>query len=269
MKKALSLLFFIALFLLPVSADTPPQAPPEFYFARMMYSGGRGGRFGFRSAPLENFTCADLARGEGGFGGGWMTDYPAADCKFMWGVERLTGIHVYKEKPVTISIMDPKVFEYPYLYIVEPGQMYLSDEEAVKLREYLQRGGFLHIDDFWGLEEAANLIEQMEKVFPDRAVQPVPLTHEIFHTFFDVDTVMQIPNVGNGCNGGPTWERSSDTRPRVLGISDDNQRLMVMITYNSDLGDAWEWMDRPCYPEMYSGQAYRMGINFIIYAMTH
>jgi hypothetical protein len=80
---------------------------------------------------------------------------------------------------------------------------------------------------------------------------------------------MQIPNVSNGCNGGRTWEQPSETEPMIFGISDDDNRLMALITYNSDLGDAWEWMDNPCYPEMYSGQAYRMGINFIIYAMSH
>jgi hypothetical protein len=80
---------------------------------------------------------------------------------------------------------------------------------------------------------------------------------------------MQIPNVTNGCNGGRTWEQSSEIEPMIFGISDDVGRLMVLITYNSDLGDAWEWMDLPCYPEKYSGQAYRMGINFMIYAMSH
>jgi hypothetical protein len=80
---------------------------------------------------------------------------------------------------------------------------------------------------------------------------------------------MQIPNRGNGCNGDFTWESRDDIHPRLFGISDDNNRLMVVVTYNSDLGDAWEYMDLECYPEIYSGQAYRMGINFMIYAMTH
>jgi hypothetical protein len=75
--------------------------------------------------------------------------------------------------------------------------------------------------------------------------------------------------VSRACNGQPTWEQASETDPMIFGISDDTGRLMVLITYNSDLGDAWEWMDNPCYPEKYSGQAYRMGINFIVYAMSH
>ena len=80
---------------------------------------------------------------------------------------------------------------------------------------------------------------------------------------------MQIPNRGNGCAGGRTWEEPDEINPGIFGISDDSGRLMVIVTYNSDLGDAWEYMDLPCYPETYSGQAYRMGINFMVYAMTH
>ena len=272
MKKTLSVLFFIVVLFSGAWADGQSDLAPEYFYTRVIYTGhGRGGfgrGFG-RPAPLQGFKCSDLAPGEGGYGGGWMTDYPASDCKFMWGVERLTGIRVFREAPHPMEIMDSKLFDFPYLYIVEPGQMYLSQEEADRLREYLTRGGFLHVDDFWGLEELENFLEQIEKVFPDRELKELPLTHEIFHTFFDIDTVMQIPNVSNGCNGGPTWERASDIKPRVFGMSDNKDRLMMVVTYNSDLGDAWEHMDVACYPEKYSGQAYRMGVNFIVYAMTH
>jgi hypothetical protein len=168
-----------------------------------------------------------------------------------------------------MELTDPNIFDFPYLYIVEPGQMILGTEEAARLREHLLRGGFLHVDDFWGVYQLENFAEQMEKVFPDRQIEAVPLTDEIFHTFFDIDTVMQIPNVNNGCSGGRTWESPTDIQPRILGIRDDKGRLMVIVTYNSDLGDAWEHMDVECYPEKFSGQAYRMGINFIIYSMTH
>ena len=168
-----------------------------------------------------------------------------------------------------MELLDPHIWDFPYIYIVEPGQMTLSPEEAARMREFLLRGGFLHADDFWGLYQLENFRRQMAKVFPERTLEPIPLSHEIFHTFFDVDKVMQIPNVNNGCYGGRTWESASDTEPRILGIKDDTGRIMVLATYNSDLGDAWEHMDVACYPEKFSGQAYRMGINFIIYAMSH
>ena len=115
----------------------------------------------------------------------------------------------------------------------------------------------------------------MHKVFPDRQLQELPPTHEIFHTFYDIGEVLQVPNVRNGewytQSGGqsPTWERNDDIKPRVFGISDDRGRLMVLVTYNSDLGDAWEWMDDPEYPALFTGYAYRLGMNSIIYAMSH
>src|SRR3989449_6358302 len=165
MKKALSLLFLFVVLLFRVLADTsPPGTEPEYYYTRVMYSGvgtpERGGPFPMRYEPLRDFKCSDLERGEGGMGGGWVTDYPASDCKFMWGVERLTGISVYRDAPHPMDLMDPNLFDYPYLYIVEPGQMYLSEEEGGRLREYLQRGGFLHVDDFWGLEQLEHFLEQ-------------------------------------------------------------------------------------------------------------
>lgn len=277
--RTLALVLLGILAVLPVLGDTPPSdVPPEFYFTRLIYSGGGFGGFGGFGGRNDGLSgtserlCSTLAAGEGGGGGrgAWATDYPASDCKFMWGVERLTGIRVYDRSPHSVAIMDPELFKFPYIYAVEVGRgMNLSDEEAARLREYLTRGGFLHIDDFWGPSERANFEYQMQKVFPDRTIEEVPLSHEVFHAFFDVNQIIQIPNIGNGRRGGRTWEDDRETEPKIFGISDDSGRLMVVVTYNSDLGDAWEWMDDPDYPEPFSSQAYRMGINFIIYAMTH
>jgi Domain of unknown function (DUF4159) len=274
MRRALCGVFVIVVLLSGGFAGTPPPGTePEYYYTRVMYTGvgtpERGGPVPIRYRPDPDFKCSDLSPGEGGGGGGWRTDYPASDCKFIWGVERLTNVAAYREAPHPMELMDPRIFDFPYLYIVEPGQMHLSKQEASRLREFLLRGGFLHFDDFWGLYQLENFADEMQKVFPDRKLQLLPLADEIFHTFFDIDKVMQIPNVNNGCYGGRTWESPTDTAPRILGIKDDTGRLMVVATYNSDLGDAWEHMDVPCYPVALSGQAYRMGINFVIYAMTH
>ncbi len=276
-KTALLMLFlFLArvLFVVisAVLADSSTDVP-EFYFTRLVYSQNRilHGRFRpFTMPKPEPYHCPEFG-GRNFFppqGWGWATDSPGADCKFMGAIHRLTGMHVY-ENPNYIEIMDDNLFKFPYTYIVEPGQMYFSNLEAARLREYLLRGGFLHLDDFWGLRQKANLETELKKVFPDRSIEPLPLSHEIFHTFFDIDKIIQIPNQGNGCYGGPTWEQPDDTEPRIYGISDDKGRLMVVITYNSDLGDAWEFMDLACYPEKYSGQSIRLGLNFMIYAMTH
>ena len=276
------LLLGLILLVMPVFSDDGPKPSdpqPEFFFTRVAYTDiwGRG--------PAGNETTNDLFKrfpdSPNGFrfffgraAGAWMTDSWDADYKYMWGIQRLTNVRLYME-PHPLPILSPELFQFPYIYGVEVGQMELSDEDAQRLREYLLRGGFWHCDDFWGLWQLAQFRRQMVKVFPDRPLQELPMTHEIFHAFFDINKVIQVPNVRNGeiwkLSGGrtPTWEQPDDTQPRVFGISDDNGRLMVLVTYNSDLGDAWEWMDDPNYPAEFTGYAYRFGMNSIIYAMTH
>jgi hypothetical protein len=277
MKTALTVFLaglFATAFVLPLMADTGSESNPEFYFTRLIYSGGGRNFYSAQSSPKlgTERTCESLARGEGGGGGGgsWATDYPASDCKFMWGVERLSNIRVYDRTPHSVAIMDPELFKYPYVYVVEAGRgMGLSNEEVARLREYMLRGGFMHFDDFWGLGEKENVEYQLGRIFPEYPIKELDIRHEVFHAFFDVDRVMQIPNIRVGRSGGPTWERNDDKEPHIYGITDEKGRLMTVITYNSDLGDAWEWMDDPQYPEMYSSQAYRMGLNFIVYSMSH
>jgi hypothetical protein len=257
-----------------VAADTPDDDhAPEFYFTRLIYRQNPILHGYFRPYTMRNpgpYHCPEFG-GKNFFppqGWGWATDSPGADCKLMGAIHRLTGQHVYPN-PNYLEIMDPDLFKYPYSYIVEPGQMYFSKEEAARLREYLLRGGFLHLDDFWGLLQKENLETELGKVFPDYPIQEIPLTHPIFHTFFDIDEIIQTPNEYQGCVGGRTWEQPSDTKPRIYGIFNSDGRLMVAITYNTDIGDAWEFMDLKCYPEKYSGYAIRVGLNFMIYAMTH
>jgi len=280
-KKAIALLLLIlsagaSLLALPQVVDDPEDQAPTFYFTRLVYTenpfgGGRRRNNATMATPSVQFRCPEF--GGGSFfpyqGWGWATDYPGGDCKFMGSIHRLTGIRVHPD-PNVMEILDKDLYKFPFVYAVEVGGMYLGKEDADRLREYLLRGGFLHVDDFWGPDEFANFEEQVAKVFPDRKLERLPLTHPVFHTFFDIDSVMQIPNRGNGCrDDGETWEDNRDRNPAVLGISDDSGRLMVLVTYNSDLGDAWEYMDLPCYPVKFSGMAYRMGLNFMIYAMTH
>jgi hypothetical protein len=256
---------FVAIFVL---ADTPSDNIPEFFFTRLAYS--ENGSRGFGRFVPKNFRCPEF--GGGNFfpqqGVGWSMDSPGADCKYMGGIQRLTNLHVYPN-PNMIRITDPDLFQYPYAYMVEPGGLDLTDEEVLSLREYLLRGGFLHADDFWGLREKANFEYELRRVLPEYRMEVLPLSHEVFHTFFDIDQIIQIPGERAGCLGGRTYEVPDDRDPRIYGISNEKGRLMVVVTYNSDLGDAWEYMDEACYPEKYSGQAYRLGMNFIVYAMTH
>jgi Domain of unknown function (DUF4159) len=276
--RAITLVCLICVVLPAFSNDGPgsknADPHPEFYFTRVMYTDvyGRGPRLGVPSTDFEHgHSLGDrLSR----FYGRWMTDTWDADYQYMWGIQRLTNARI-SMKPHPMEIMDPALFDYPYLYAVEPGYMDLSQKEAERLREFLLRGGFLHVDDFWGLAEWNNLARNMRMVFPDRQFVDLPLSHEIFHTFFDIDQILQPPNDGLGrqytYSGGRTrtWERPDDTAPHVRGISDDNGRLMVVATHNADLGDAWEWMDDPDYPSKFTTYAYRFGMNSIIYALTH
>jgi len=222
----------------------------EFVFARLQYGSG-----------LANY------RGFGGRGS-WSVDWPEADSHFMLGVDRLSNIRIVLDDYVSVAPLDPALFDYPLVYAVEVGQWYLSQEEADRLRQYLERGGFLVVDDFWGTYEWNDFYGQLAKIFPDREVEEVPLSHPIFHSFYDIDEILQVPNISNARRGGPTWEGDGYT-PHALAIFDDARRPMVMINYNTDLGDAWEHADDPSYPHLYSGFAYRMGINFIVYSMTH
>ena len=246
----------------------PADGAPEFYFTRIAYT--EDGYRGFGRFLGNRYVCPEF--GGGNFfppqGLGWSMDSPGADCKFMGGVHRLTGLNVFPN-PNMVELTDEELFKYPYAYMAEVGGMDLTPQEVKNLRQYMLRGGFVHVDDFWGGYEKGNFMQQMKRVFPEYSFEVLPLSHGVFHTFFDVDEIIQVPGEGAGCGGGRTWEQPDDTEARIYGLKDDKGRLMMVLTYNSDLGDAWEYMDEACYPAKYSGQAYRLGLDFMIYAATH
>ena len=129
-------------------------------------------------------------------------------------------------------------------------------------------GGFLVIDDFWGSWEWQNFESEILRVLPGHAIEERDVDHPLFSSFYDIDEIRQVPGFGRGTRGGPTWERDGRV-PHVRGIFDEHRRLMVVINFNTDLGDAWEWAENPYYPLMYSTYAYEMGVNMIVYAMSH
>jgi hypothetical protein len=212
-----------------------------FYFTRAIYSGWRGYS--------------------------WAIDYPEADQHFVFGLRRLTRIDAYElENPVRLDV--PELRRYPFLYALEVGRMSLSEPEARGLRDYLLAGGFLVIDDFWGSREWANFESDIGRVLPGYPIVDIPLDHELLRIFYRIEELVQVPNVGSGMRGGPTWEQDGFV-PTLRGIYDDDGRLMVVINWNTDLGDAWEHADNPYYPLKFSNFAYRMGVNLVIYGMTH
>ena len=225
-----------------------PLPMHEFYFTRAAYSSGGGG---FRRWRRQS----------------WRTDYPKSDRQFLIVAERLTGLDMFMEEHPRL-LTDEHLNRFPFLYALEVGGMSMTPEEATALREYLLRGGFLVVDDFWGTYEWEIFEYEMQKVLPEFPIVDVPLDHEIFHTFYDIDEIIQVPNVNNGVRGWRTHERDG-YEPYVKGIFDEEGRLMVIINWNTDLGDAWEWAENPYYPLRYSTYAIQMGVNFIIYAMSH
>ncbi len=234
-----------------VANPATPQAdgvPREFYFSRVAYTGYGGG---FRRGRSR-----------------WATDYPKADQIFLSFIDRLLpNLDAYeREHPVRLD--DLSVRRYPFLYALEVGSMALTEPEIVGLREYLLAGGFLVIDDFWGSRQWANWEYEIQAVLPGYEIVDLSLDHPIFTAFYEINEILQVPNVNNGIRGGPTHQ-SDGFVPMVKGIHDENGRLMVVINWNTDLGDAWEWADNPYYPLKYSTYAYEMGVNMIVYAMSH
>jgi hypothetical protein len=229
---------------------TPPDAAEktEFVFARLRFPSWRGG---------SSYWSAR---------GSWSVDYPKADRQFVQGVRRLTRIHTRSVEQV-VDLDSDEIFNWPWIYAVEPGHWDLSDSQARKLREYLLRGGFLMSDDFHGSFEWDIFMASMSRVFPDRPAVDLEDSNPIFHVLYDLDERVQVPGIQMFWSG-QTYEQDG-VEPRWRGIYDDRGRLMVAICHNMDLGDAWEWADHPRYPERYASLAYRIGINYIIYAMTH
>ena len=214
--------------------------------------------------------------GYGGWGGAgvWNVDYPDAELNLSYRLQQLTSMKVNPDGRV-LELTDRDLFHYPFIYIVEPGELLFHDEEVKNLRRYLLSGGFLMVDDFWGEAHWRNLYEQMKRVFPEREPEELDLTHPVFNCVFPIKEKPQIPNVGLGTasqwNGGVTWETYDSKEPHYRAIFDDKRRMMVIICHNTDLGDGWEREGENEYyfREFSEKKAYPLGINIIFYAMTH
>ncbi|HEY2931517.1 MAG TPA: DUF4159 domain-containing protein [Acidobacteriota bacterium] len=216
----------------------------------------------------SRFTFARLIySGNGWRGNSWATDYPKADYQLIYGLRKFSELLFIDPEPRVVTLNDPELFRYPFLYAVEVGYMELSDQDAAHLREYLLRGGFLVVDDFHGTYEWQNFYEQIKKVFPEYEPVDLDVSHPIFHCFYDIDKLIQIPGV-QYLYSGRTWEKDG-YRARYMGIQDSKGRLMVMINHNVDLGDAWEWAEVRQYAQEYGKLAFQLTSNYIVYSMTH
>jgi hypothetical protein len=227
----------------------------EFAFARLMYPPGWN----------DGYSTTGRFGGDWRLGLSlWTQDYPRADRHFSEALRRLTRIHVRSvEQPVNLD--EGEEFDYPWMYAVQVGEWGITDAQAAELREYLLRGGFFMADDFHGAVEWQVFQEAMKRVFPDRQILDIENKDAIFHTVYDLDDRFQVPGAAHLSLG----YKNNAIGAHWRGIFDDKGRVMVAISYNSDLGDAWEWADDPSYPERFSDLAIRVGVNYVVYAMTH
>jgi len=249
---------------------------------------GRGGFFGFgagRIATPQDFDgrfhyCRIVYRqAPDGRDGSWRTDYPRADINFSIRFSELTKTNVSfnaQRQPnhLLVNLGGPELFGCPVVILSAPGAVSINDAEALNLRTYLLKGGFLWVDDFWGSYEWDHWVREIRHAFPasEYPIFDVPPEHPIFRTQFEVSGVTQIPNIGFYMrSGGGTSEQGSDSAvPHIRAIADTRGRIMVLITHNTDVGDSWEREgDDPRYFMAFGPRGYALGINAFLYALTH
>jgi hypothetical protein len=260
--------------------------------AAAQFQGRRGGRGGGRGGNIQRpgqnppydgafMFCRIMFRNASdGDGGGWSVDYPRADQNFSYRLSELTKTPVSRGaggsfNHAVFSLTDAVGLSHcPFIVLTEPGGAYFDDAEAAALRAHLQKGGFLWADDFWGEYAFAHWEGEIRKVLPsgEYPLIDVPLDHPLFHVLYDVRSIPQIPSINFWYgSGGRTSERGLDSaQPHVRAITDRDGHLMVLMTHNTDFGDAFEREgESQAYFERFAGPGYAFGINTLLYAMTH
>jgi hypothetical protein len=212
-------------------------------------------------------------------GSGWSTDYPDADINFSIRLSELTKTKISKQPSgepnhLVARLTDPAMFQCPFLSATDVGTALFDDTEVAALRAYLEKGGFLWVDDFWGPYAWDSWVEQISKVLPPTRYPVHDLTpdHPIYRTLFEIGKLPQIPNISFWRqSGGATSERAElSAEPHFRGIADEHGRLMVVMTHNTDISDAWEREgEDPQFFFSFSPNGYAVGLDVVLYGMTH
>ena len=252
-----AVLVLLALGAAPGAAVDAPSAPGnrlaglEWRFVRIKY----------------HFITEGTKVAQDFYGEPWYIDAPAAEQNLSRRMKTATAIHV--EDPIVLTLDDPRLFQYPWIYFVEGGNLKMTDRDVATLREFLLRGGTATFDDFHGPGEWENVAAELKRVFPDRPIVDVPASHPVFSVFYKIDGYPQVAGLGSYL-AGRTWEKGGFVA-HLRTIFDDDGRPMVFINWNTDMGDGWEWSNATEYPDYikFTSMAYRMGINEIVYALTH
>jgi hypothetical protein len=189
----------------------------------------------------------------------WSHDYPEGERNMMKILREISSLDPHVEETNILPLDDPELFKYPVAYMCEPGGWYVSEPAAANLRAYLQKGGFLIIDDF-RYRHWDNFETQMHRVLPDARIVDLDASHPIFHSFFEIDSIDEIP------------QYYDPGRPIFRGIfegNDPKKRLAVVIAYNTDVSEFWEWSGTGLKPIDESNAAFKVGVNFFVYGLTH
>ena len=241
MKRHLTGVLFLLLgivSLLPAvtSLDSPPPKDAEFTYARIRYHMTPDAIY-VREVP-------------------WHHDYPFGDETFPSFVKEVSRVHTEAAAYQIVDVDSPDLFKYPFAYLCEPGYLELNDKDTKNIREYLERGGFIFVDDFRGPRHLNNLAFQMKKVFPNRNIIPLTIQHPMFNNFYKIESLDMRPPYG-------------PAPVEFLGIEDDHGRLVMIINYNNDLSEFWEWLDRGELPIRDAATSLKFGVNYLMYALTH
>lgn len=189
--------------------------------------------------------------------GGWAHNYPSSDQNLNRFLARTTRLDVELLSYRIVELGSDEVFDYPFAYVSEPGEMELTDAEVVNLREFVQRGGFILMDDFDGSWQYEQMRSQVRRAFPDRDFVPMPMEHRVFKEVFDLDDLQGMSDYVPG--GSITY----------FGMFDDRGNLAILAGHNSDLANFWDWYDEPSMPLKPAADAFRLGTNAVIHAITH
>ena len=214
-----------------------------------------------------HYTTEGTKQQQDFYGEPWLIDGPAAEQNLSRRIKTATSIDVLD--PIVMSLDDPRLFQNPWIYFVEPGNLKLTESDVKTLREFLLRGGSALFDDFHGPYEWQHFENEMKKVFPDRQIVDFPKDHPIYSCFYKLDGYPQIAGLGSFMEGR-SWEKGGFVA-HLRTIFDDNQRPMLYVNWNTDMGDGWEWSNAQEFPGYlkYTSLAYRMGINEVVYSLTH
>ena len=248
---------------LPPEPEDDLAGEHEFILIRGKYSNYKSDQVGYGGVLLNRSW--------------WETDFDDADRNLLRGLRRYTTVDTSSKSFKALSLTDPELFEHPFLYInIKRVPLYAGNgpnfttQEAATLREYMLRGGFVMLDDFWGPEHWQELLIELDKIFPGRKPRKLKLSHPVFHCFFDIDEIKQVPGRGVTWNYGWGFTLDNPNYPTAVhGLFDDHGRLMMVVNFNTDLGDGLEHTFDQFYPTRYSNAAYKLVINYIIHAMSH